>query len=80
MVSSNLAQLIELMTPQEQAEVENFAAFVLVRRKLPTLQILEDDISSWELTRLAMEGGAFDWLADEPDIYSIEDGDEVVLN
>jgi hypothetical protein len=29
-----------------------------------------DDLSAEELARLAMEGGAFCWLADEPDIYS----------
>jgi hypothetical protein len=26
-----------------------------------------------ELTFLAMQGGAFDWLADEPDLYSDDD-------
>lgn len=26
-----------------------------------------------ELARLAMEGGAFDWLADEPDLYTDDD-------
>lgn len=30
---------------------------------------LDDD----ELAYLAMQGGAFDWLADEPDLYSDDD-------
>lgn len=29
--------------------------------------------SADELAYLAMEGGAFDWLADEPDLYSDDD-------
>ncbi len=29
--------------------------------------------SAGEVTFLAMEGGAFDWLADEPDLYSDDD-------
>ncbi len=29
--------------------------------------------SDEELTFLAMQGGAFDWLADEPDLYSDND-------
>ena len=28
-----------------------------------------DEVSSEEIARLAMAGGAFDWLADEPDLY-----------
>jgi hypothetical protein len=33
--------------------------------------------SSAELTALAQHGGAFDWLAEEPDIYSASDGEPV---
>jgi hypothetical protein len=29
------------------------------------------------LTLLAQRGGSFDWLADEPDRYSVEDGELV---
>ncbi len=31
------------------------------------------DPSADELAYLAMQGGAFDWLADEPDLYSDDD-------
>jgi hypothetical protein len=37
----------------------------------PGLQL--DDVSDRELAYLAMEGGAFDWLAEEPEIYGDED-------
>ncbi len=28
-----------------------------------------DEVSSEEIAQIAMAGGAFDWLADEPDLY-----------
>ncbi|OIN96397.1 MAG: hypothetical protein COS37_01425 [Anaerolineae bacterium CG03_land_8_20_14_0_80_58_20] len=37
----------------------------------PELDLSEP--SADELVYLAMEGGAFDWLADEPDLYSDDD-------
>jgi hypothetical protein len=33
--------------------------------------------SSLEIGAMADAGGAFDWLADEPDIYTLEDGEPV---
>lgn len=72
-----ITQLIGKMTPQEQAEVETFAAFLLARRKLQNIQILNDDISIHELTNLISELGGFNWLGGkEEDIYSLEDGEE----
>jgi hypothetical protein len=75
-MSSKLMQLLDAMTPQERAEVEAFAAFVIVRRQLQQPQLLTDDISVQELTELVATSGSFDWLsAEEEDIYSIEDGE-----
>ena len=34
------------------------------------------DPTADELARLAMEGGAFDWLQDEPDLYTDADLEE----
>jgi hypothetical protein len=77
-MSPKLAQLLEEMTPQERAEVEVFAAFVIVRRHLQQPQLLTDDISVQELTELVATSGSFDWLtAEEEDIYSLEDGEAV---
>ncbi len=41
--------------------------------------ILSEDteISSSELAALAMAGGAFDWLADEPDLYDDTCGEAI---
>jgi hypothetical protein len=37
----------------------------------PELNLSEP--SAGELSYLAMQGGAFDWLANEPDLYSDDD-------
>lgn len=77
-MSLRLTQLVEEMTSQEQAEVEAFATFVIVRRHLQNPKLLTNDISVQELTELVAASGSFDWLdAEEEDIYSIEDGEAV---
>jgi hypothetical protein len=77
-MSPRLTRLLDEMTPQERAEVEVFAAFILVRRHLQQPQLLTNDISVQELTELVVASRSFDWLnADEEDIYSIEDGEAV---
>ena len=77
-MSPKLTQLLEEMTPQEQAEMEAFAAFVIVRRHLQQPQVLTDDISVQKLTELVAASGSFDWLnTAEEDIYSIADGEAV---
>lgn len=77
-MTQRLAELIDILTSQEQMEVETFATFLLARRKIGKPTILTDDISSEELMHLVMESGSFDWLnAEEEDVYSLEDGEEV---
>jgi hypothetical protein len=39
--------------------------------------VAPDDLSSAEIVKVIAGGGAFDWLADEPDLYSIADGEAV---
>ena len=45
------------------------------------LEQLEQDaeLSSSDLAELAMTGGAFDDLADEPDLYTFSDGEPVTV-
>jgi hypothetical protein len=38
-----------------------------------TLHLEEDDIPAVGIMRLAEQGGAFDWLAEEEDLYRVED-------
>ena len=43
-----------------------------------TVQMLEDDVPTLGIMRLAEQGGAFDcWQEEGEDIYSIEDGEPV---
>jgi hypothetical protein len=76
-MTEQLAQILEALTPQEQAEVETFASYLVLRRRLREPSWLTDDISSTDLARLALEGGSFDWLNEEPELYSLNDGEEV---
>ena len=78
MMTGNMIGLLEKMTPEEQAEVETFAAFVIARRKAKKQKILTNEIPTQELMALVETSGSFDWLdTDEEDVYSIEDGEEV---
>ena len=36
-----------------------------------------DDLTPAQLAQLAQHGGSFDWLADEPDVYTLKDGEPV---
>jgi hypothetical protein len=63
------------MTAQEKAEVEDFAAFVIARRRLRRLGVRTDDISTQELMQLVSDSGSFAWLNSErEDVYSVKDG------
>lgn len=35
------------------------------------------ELSAVEMTKIALHGGAFDWLRHEPDLYSDDDGEAV---
>ncbi len=61
----SLVQAIRSLSPAEQA---------LLEEKLWT-SISEP--STLELTKLTEQGGAFDFWHDEPDIYTLEDGDPI---
>ncbi len=73
-----LSKLLSNLSSQEQRELERFATYLLLRRQIAVEQIVSDDISPSELAQWTMHGGGFDWLADEPDLYSEADGEKVV--
>lgn len=37
------------------------------------LKVYQDDIPTQGIMQLAERGGAFDWLADEEDLYTVDD-------
>jgi hypothetical protein len=41
----------------------------------PVTSPVEDEVSATDLAILAERGGAFDWLGDEPDVYTPDDGE-----
>ena len=80
-MNHRFAQLLKRLTPEEEIEVETFAAAVLARRDDQNLAMQTDDISSEELIQLVTDSGSFDWLdAPEEDIYYPTDGKAVQWN
>ena len=56
--------------------IENYVNYLLAGG--PPVPVSPDDVPEGaELAAIAPYGKAFDWLADEPDLYSLEDGQPV---
>ncbi len=69
-VDSALYRAIETLATEERRSVPQ-AALCLLEAGLEhrTGRSASDDPMAEEVARLAEVGGAFDWLADEPDLY-----------
>jgi len=63
--------------PELIREAHNGQEIVLLQDQRPVAKLvsLTDEVSSGEITALAMSGGAFDWLADEPELYDDTGGE-----
>ena len=62
---------LETLARQERRSIAQEARQLLedgLRQRLGS-RALEDDASGQEIATLAVAGGAFDWLAAEPDVY-----------
>ena len=59
----SLVQVILSLSAQERSLLEEKLFF---------------DSSSYDLMRLAQQGGAFDFLHDEPDLYTLKDGEAIL--
>ncbi|MCE7989325.1 MAG: toxin-antitoxin system, antitoxin component, Xre family protein [Caldilinea sp. CFX5] len=72
-----LTEKIQTLPPSLLPMVDVFVDFLLTRYQAE--QATEDDLNAAELAKIAMAGGAFDWLNDpaEDGIYSDEDGEPV---
>ena len=80
-MNDRLIQLLQRLTPEEEAEVETLAAAIVARRDSQNPQLQSDDISQEELVQLVVDSGGFDWLeASEEDVYSLSDGRAVQWN
>ena len=55
-----------------QSEFERLVELARQYEKI-AVQMHEDDVPTLGIMRLAEQGGAFDWLADEEDLYTVHD-------
>ena len=56
--------------------IRNCVNYLLAGRS-PVQTVPNDDLTGADLAAIAAHGKAFDWLADEPDLYSLDDGEPV---
>ncbi|MCI0693428.1 hypothetical protein L0337_15660 [candidate division KSB1 bacterium] len=73
-------KVVEVILPfYEFMELRRRAGDSLVELSRQTKASIErnEDLSAAEMTKIALHGGAFDWLKDEPDLYSDADGEPV---
>lgn len=61
----SLVQAIRALSPEERSTLEERLFFNA------------DDPTSDDLVTVALQGGSFDFLADEPDLYSDTDGEPI---
>jgi hypothetical protein len=74
-----LYQTIQAIAGQERRSVPQTALHLLeagLRQRIGG-QLSRDDTPSREIAALAAAGGAFDWLADEPDLYDDTSGEPI---
>lgn len=62
----SLFQVIQALSPQEQAVLAEKLGEIVQE---PTLQ---------ELTQLVQAGGSFEFLQDEPNLYTLDDGEPLL--
>jgi hypothetical protein len=70
-MEGTLYRTLQVLAQQERRSVPQTALHLLeagLRQRVSGL-VSEDDTPSREIAALAAVGGAFDWLATEPDLY-----------
>ena len=55
--------------------LEEYVSYLLVGGE--PVDVLSPELNAEELAQLAERGGSFDWLADEPELYTVSDGEPV---
>ncbi len=70
-IDFSLYRTLQTLAGQERRSVPQTALHLLEDglRQRAKGQVPSDDTSSRDIAILAAAGGAFDWLADEPDVY-----------
>jgi hypothetical protein len=70
-------KIVEVILPIHEFRELQRKASHKTGKPSPTRYEIPGELSASEMTRIADRCGAFDWLEDEPDIYSEEDGEPV---
>lgn len=65
-----IESIVQLVRSLPQAERNILNQRLIEEEEMP-------DLTTAELMQLAEKGGAFDFLHDEPDLYTIEDGEPI---
>ncbi len=66
------AQLVSGKAVLSQAEFERLIELAQRSEEIE-VQVHGDNLPTWGIMRLAEQGGAFNWLADEEDLYTVDD-------
>ncbi len=70
-------KIVEVILPIHEFKKLQRQVSRKVVNQVPTRYEMPEELSASEMTRIADRGGAFDWLEDEPDIYSDKDGEPI---
>lgn len=78
-LESSVYQALESLASQERRSVPQAAQSLLEEslRQRISQSFPDDSANHSDLAALAMAGGAFDWLAEEPDLYDDACGEPV---
>lgn len=78
-LDADVYQDLEAVARQEHRSVPQTAQQLLQDglRLRQTMTEMTGEVSSTQIAAIAIAGGAFDWLADEPDLYDDTSGEPV---
>jgi hypothetical protein len=77
LVEQRLIEKIRQLSSPRIVEIEDFIDFLYQRESQEQLSIDRTAPSTNEIMVLAQSGNSFDFLYDEPDLYTLNDGEPV---
>jgi hypothetical protein len=77
LVEQRLIEKIRQLSSMRIIEIEDFIDFLYQRENQEQLAIDQTAPTTNEMTVLAHSGKSFDFLYDEPDLYTLADGEPV---
>lgn len=77
LVEQRLIEKIRQLSSMRIIEIEDFIDFLYQRENQEQLSIDRTALTTNEMMALAQSGNSFDFLYDEPDLYTLADGEPV---